>query len=205
MASTGKKKLFFSYAHAFLVAADGQVTEAKSKGIDGEVAGMMSIIAMQNVAVGAIKVVGRGHVAALKFFLEVPDLKDVRDMFTHFDAYAIGKGALQKLEEVTDASLSGAELGEVEPDTTLTKNDEPAAEESKPLAWGWMTMWNSDETIRILVRRKGEEEATIYEVSIHKALKAVAVLLTAAADFLEHEPSELMKKLTTESAVFEVN
>jgi hypothetical protein len=50
MASIGKKRVFFSYAHAFLVAADGQVTEAKVKGINGEVAGMMSVIAMHNAA-----------------------------------------------------------------------------------------------------------------------------------------------------------
>jgi hypothetical protein len=143
--------------------------------------------------------VGKGHVAALKFAQEFPDWKHVRDMLTHFDAYAIGEGNLQKkLEETAGALPANAEPIEVEPKTTPKKNGGSVAEQPKPIAWGWMPMWDSGETIRILVRRKGEAEATFYEVSLHKALKAVAVLLSAAAALLEHESSELMKKLSEE-------
>jgi len=47
VASIGKKKQFLSYAHAFLVAAEGHATAAKQKGVDGEVDGMMCVIALQ--------------------------------------------------------------------------------------------------------------------------------------------------------------
>jgi hypothetical protein len=166
VASIGKKKQFFSYAHAFLVAADSHATAAKEKGIDGEVDGMMCVIALQNSAVGAIKVVGKGHVAALEFFDDVPDLKDVRDMLTHFDDYVMGKGDLQK------------------------------SPDGKKGPFGWMPMWNSDETLAILNRAKGVEVPTLYEVPIHTALKSTAVLVAAAAKFLEVELSPLLKKLT---------
>lgn len=166
VASIGKKKQFFSYAHAFLVAADSHATAAKEKGIDGEVDGMMCVIALQNSAVGAIKVVGKGHVAALEFFDDVPDLKNVRDMLTHFDDYVMGKGDLQK------------------------------SPDGKKGPFGWMPMWNSDETLAILNRAKGEEVPTLYEVPIHAALKSTADLVAAAAKFLDVELSPLLKKLT---------
>lgn len=165
MASISKKKQFLSYAHAFLVAAAAQAAEAKQKGIDGEVAGMMCVIALHNAAAGATKVLGKGHVAVLAFHEDVPDLKDVRDMFTHFDDYVTGKGDLQK--------PTGGKRG----------------------PFGWMTMWNSDETVAILNRRKGEEEPTLYEVPIQKALKATAVLVSAAATFLAVEQSPLLQQL----------
>jgi hypothetical protein len=148
------------------VAAEAHATAAKEKGVDGEVDGMMCIISLQNAAAGAVKVIGKGHVAALAFLEKVPDLKDVRDMLTHFDDYAIGKGDLQK------------------------------AADGKTGPFGWMPMWNSDETMAILNRRKGEEEATLYEVPIHTALKATAVLVMAAAAFLDVEPSPMLAKLS---------
>jgi hypothetical protein len=54
-----RQQQFLSYAHAFLVAADGHAAAAKEKGIDGEVDGMMCIIALQNSAVGAIRTLWR--------------------------------------------------------------------------------------------------------------------------------------------------
>jgi hypothetical protein len=59
-----------------------------------------------------------------------------------------------------------------------------------------MPMWNSNETILILARRRGEEEATHYEVPIHKALAAVAILVAAAASSLGVEASPLLQRLT---------
>lgn len=166
MASIGKKKQFLSYAHAFLVAADSHATAAQEKGIDGEVDGMMCVIALQNSVVGAIKVVGKGHVAALKFFDDVPDLKNVRDMLTHFDDYVIGKGDLQK------------------------------SSDGRKAPFGWMPMWHSNETLAILNRARGEEVPTLYEVPIHAALTSTADLVAAAAKFLGVEPSPLLKRLT---------
>lgn len=154
------------YSHAFLVAADAHASSAKEKGPDGEVDGMMCVIALQNAVVGATKVLGTDHPAVHSCLSEVRDLKNVRDMLTHFDAYAMGTGNLQK-------SLDGA--------------DGP---------FGWLPMWNSPETILILTRRKGGAEATQYEVPIHKALRSVAALVAATANSMSMQPSLLLERLT---------
>lgn len=154
------------YAHSFLMAADEHATAAKEKGLDGEVDGMMCVIALQNAVVGATKVLGEDHAAVKACKDEAKDLKDVRDMLTHFNEYAIGVGKLQR-------SLDGVDG-----------------------ASAWMPMWNSPETILILTRRKGEEEATAYEVPIHRTLRSVAVLVAAAADSLNMKPSSLLRRLS---------
>jgi hypothetical protein len=125
----------------------------------------MCVIALQNAVVGATKIVGTDHAAVKACLDEVTDLKNVRDMLTHFDGYAIGAGNLQK-------SVSGS--------------DGP---------FGWMPMWNSPETIVILTRRKGDAEATYYEVPIGDALRSVALLVAAAAASLKWKPSALLEKL----------
>lgn len=158
--------MLMGYSHAFLVAADEHAAAAKERGVDGEVDGMMCVIALQNAVVGATKLLGKGHSAVKGCLLKTPDLRNVRDMVTHFDAYSLGTGNLQK-------SLDGS--------------DGP---------FGWMPMWNSPETVLILTRRKGEPRATTYEVAIHDALKAVAVLVGAAAASLNTEPSALINRLT---------
>ena len=159
------KQTLMSYSHAFLVAAEVHASTAKEKGLDGEVDGMMCVIALQNAVVGATKILGKDHAAVRACLDEVKDLKNVRDMLTHFDDYAMGTGNLQK-------SLDGV--------------DGP---------FGWMPMWNSSETIMILTRRRGEDEATHYEVPIHTAMMSVAVLVAAAADSLNLKPSPLLNKL----------
>lgn len=165
-ASAVSKSTLMGYSHAFLVAADEHAAAAKERGVDGEVDGMMCVIALQNAVVGATKLLGRNHPAVKDCRVKTRDLKNVRDMVTHFDDYALGTGNLQK-------SLDGS--------------DGP---------FGWMPMWNSPETILILTRRKGEEMATSYEVAIHDALKAVAVLVGAAAASLNAKPSALVERLT---------
>jgi hypothetical protein len=161
------KRTLLSYSHAFLIAADEHAAAAKKKGLDGEVDGMMCAIALQNAVVGATRLLGKNHAAVEKCLAETRDLKNVRDMLTHFDDYALGTGNLQR-------SLDGSDG-----------------------AFGWMPMWNSPETILILTRRKGEEMATQYEVAIHDALKAVAVLVGVAAASLNVGPSALVERLTT--------
>lgn len=99
---------------------------------------------------------------------EVGDLRDVRNMFTHFDAYVTGKGNLQQGE-------SGAQ------------------------GFGWMPMWSSPEVITIINRAMGEDLPTTYEVSIHKALKAAAVLVAAGAESLGVTPSPLVEQLRGKS------
>jgi len=160
------KKMLMGYSHAFLVAAEEHATTAKGKGVDGQVDGMICVIALQNAVAGATKVLGKNHAAVKACLDETKDLKDVRDMLTHFDDYTTGTGTLQK-------SLDGV--------------DGP---------FGWMPMWDSPETISILTRRKGETEATHFEVPIHKALKAVAALVAAAANSLNVKPSSVLEKLT---------
>lgn len=160
------KRTLLGYSHAFLVAADEHAAAAKEKGVGGEVDGMMCAIALQNAVVGATKLLGKHHPAVKECLARTRDLKKVRDMVSHFDDYALGTGKLQK-------SLNGS--------------DGP---------FGWMPMWNSPENILILTRRKGEEMATHYEVAIHDALKAVAVLVGTAAESLNVEPSALWKRLT---------
>lgn len=160
------KQILLGYSHAFLSAADAHAAAAREKCVDGEVDGMMCVIALQNAAAGAIKVLGKGTRAVQKFNKKASALSDVRDMLTHFDAYAVGEGKLQK----------------------------PLGEEDGP--FGWMPMWNSSETILILSRRRGEEIPTSYEVTIHPTLVAVAELVSAAAVALGVEPSPLVKKLT---------
>lgn len=160
------KKTLIGYSHAFLVAADAHAARAKEKGLEGEVDGMMCVIALQNAVVGATKVLGKDHGAVRACLDEARNLKNVRDMLTHFDDYAMGGGNLQR-------SLDGV--------------DGP---------FGWMPMWHSPETILILTRRRGEEEATHYEVPIHQALKSVAALVAAAVDSLNMERSMLLEKLT---------
>lgn len=149
------------------MAADAHATAARELSIDGQVDGMMCVIALQNAAAGATKILGKDHPAVKMALGGARDLKDVRDMLTHFDSYAMGSGNLQK-------PLAGV--------------DGP---------FGWLPMWNSDETLVILTRRRGEEEATHYEVPIHRALRAVAALVLAAANSLSMEPSPLLKRLTT--------
>lgn len=158
--------MLMSYSHAFLVAANAHATAAKQKGLDGEVDGMMCVIALQNAAAGATKILGSNHVAVKSAVAEAKDLKNVRDMLTHFDAYAMGTGNLQKPLEGVDGPF------------------------------GWWPMWNSNETILILTRRRGEEGATHYEVPIHKALRSVAGLVLAAVMSLGMESSELLERLT---------
>ena len=160
------KKTLLGYSHAFLVAADGHAAAAREKGVDGEVDGMMCAIALQNAVVGATKLLGKDHPAVKECLAKTPDLKNVRDMVTHFDDYALGTGNLQK-------SLDGS---------------------AGP--FGWMPIWTSPETILVLTRRKGEEMATHYEVAIHDALRAVAVLVSAAAASLKVPSSALVERLT---------
>lgn len=154
------------YSHAFLVAAAAHATAANYKGVDGEVDGMVCVIAPQNAVVGATKVLRKDHAAVKSCLDEAKDLKDVRDMLTHFDDYATGTGNRQK-------SLDGV--------------DGP---------FGWMPMWNSPETILILNRRKVENEARYYGVLVHKALKSVAALVAAADVSLNLKPTLLLETLT---------
>jgi hypothetical protein len=163
------KSTLVGYSHAFLVAADAHATAAKAAGVNGEVDGMMCVIALQNAVAGAIKVLGKGDPAVKAYFAQSQDLKEVRDMFTHFDEYALGKGKLQK-------SLDGT---------------------TGP--FGWMPMWNTDETFLILNRRKGETLPTEHKVNIHSALKSVAVLVAAAAARMNKTPSALLIKLTDQT------
>ncbi len=160
------KQILLGYSHAFLSAADAHAAAAAEKGVDGEVDGMMCVIALQNSATGAVKVLGKGANAVQMFSKKASALSDVRDMPTHFDAYAVGEGKLQK----------------------------PLGEEDGP--FGWMPMWNSPETILILSRRRGEENPTSYEVTIQPTLVAVAELVSAAAVAMGVEPSPPVKKLT---------
>jgi len=159
-------KILLSYSHAFLVAADQHATAAKAANIDGQVDGMMCVIAAQNAVAGATRLLGEHHPAVEVCLKQVPDLKAVRDMFTHFDEYALGTGRLQKPAPGTDGPF------------------------------GWWPMWNSNETILILARRRGEEEATHYQVPIHTALVAAAGVVAAAASSLGLEPSPLLQRLT---------
>lgn len=161
------KSTMVGYSHAFLVAADAHADAAKASGVDGEVDGMMCVIALQNAAAGAIKVLGKGDPAVKAYLAQSQHLKEVRGMFTHFDEYALGTGRLQK-------SLDGA---------------------TGP--FGWMVMWNSDETFLILNRRNGQVLPIKYEVNIHSALTAVAVLVAAAAVKVNKTPSPLLVKLTS--------
>lgn len=165
-AVTVSRKMMLGYAHAFLVAADAHAARAKEAGVDGEVEGMMCIIALQNAVAGASRILGKGDQAVQKCLHDVRDLKDVRDMLTHFDEYTSGTGKLQKSPEGTDGPF------------------------------GWMPMWNSDETMLILTRRRGEEQASHYEVPIHKALRSVAALVAAAADSMNVKHTPLLERLT---------
>ena len=160
------EKTLLSYSHAFLVAADRHATAAKAAGIDGQVDGMMCVIALQNSVAGATKLLGEHHPAVEACLAQTRDLKNVRDMLTHFDEYALGAGRLQKPAVGTDGPF------------------------------GWMPMWNSNETILILARRRGETEATQYEVPIHEALSAVASVVAAAVNSSGVEASPLLQRLT---------
>lgn len=160
------KQILLGYSHAFLEAADAHASAAKEKGVDGEVHGMMCVIALQNAAAGAIKLLGKGTKAVQTYHAKTGDLTHVRDMLTHFDEYAIGEGKLQK----------------------------PTDDEDGP--FGWMPMWNSSETILKLNRRRGEEIPTRYEVAIQPTLVAVAELVGVAADAMGRLPSPLVKMLT---------
>jgi hypothetical protein len=141
------------YSHAFLVAADRHAKAAKIAGIDGEVDGMMCIIALQNSVVGATQLLGADHSAVAECLAETRDLKAMRDMLTHFDEYTLGNGRLQRGRAGVEPVMDG---------------------------FGWLPFWNTDETMLILSRRNGEETPTSYEVSIHEALRSVAKLVTAA-------------------------
>lgn len=174
-----KQQQFLSYAHAFLVAADGHATAAKEKGVYGEVDGMMCIIALQNSVVGAARTLGKGHHAVQQYSKVAGDLKDVRDMLVHFDAYAVGDGKLQE---------KAAGVAQV------SKKNESVESE----VFGWMTQWATDETMIILNRRKGDFEATLYEVPIHAALRNVAILVAVGVKSIREKPSPLLRRLTAD-------
>ena len=163
-------KALLSYSHAFLTAADGLATAAKVANVDGQVEGMMCVIALQNAVAGAARILGRQHPEVKECIAQVPDLKDVRDMFTHFDDYALGVGRLQKPTGGTDGPF------------------------------GWAPMWSTNETLSVLSRRHGEVEARCYEVPIHEALTAVARLVAAATDSLGVDRSPLLLRLTADGA-----
>lgn len=116
---------------------------------------------------GCTKILGKDHPAVKSALHNARDLKNVRDMLTHFDAYAMGTGNLQK-------SLDGSDGH-----------------------FGWLPVWNSDETILILTQRRGEEQGTHYEVPINAALRAVAALVLAAAASLGMQPSPLLERVTS--------
>ena len=99
------------YTHDFLTVAEQHVAAAQAKGVDGEVDAMIAIIALQNAVVGATKILGRGHPAVKACLSELPDLKDVRDMLTHFDEYVVGGGRLQAPSPVVTAPLVGCRCG----------------------------------------------------------------------------------------------
>lgn len=197
-----KQQQFLSYAHAFLVAADWHATAAKEKGIDGEVDGMMCIIALQNSAVGAIRTLGKGHHAVQQYKRVGGDLKNVRDMLVHFDAYAVGDGKLQE-KIVIKAPAPPPTLLQRLVGLFRKPGQSSAVDDSEPDIFGWMTQWASDETMIILNRRKGEVKATWYEVPIHVALKNVAILVTAAAESIGKKPSPLLLRLTADSGAAE--
>ena len=161
-----KERTLLGYAHAWLVAADGQATAAKEQGVDGEVAGMMCIVALQNSVVGAARVLGNDDVAVTECLTQVKDLKNVRDMLTHFDEYIAGSGRLQKGEKGAEGTV------------------------------GWWSMWSSPEVMTLMNRAKGDEVPTEYTVWIHDALTAVAHLVATAAKQFDVPPSPLLEKLT---------
>ena len=188
MATRGKKKQLLGYAHAFVVAAEATPLPQGRRGVDGQVDAMMCVIALQNSVVGQAGA-RQGPRRCAGFHSQVPDLKGVRDMLTHFYDYAIGRGWLQKVQvaEVVEKP------GESEP---MAATEAGTEAESTKKFWGWMPMWNPDETVAILKRPKGEDLPTLYEVPIHKALKRLQLVL-AAALFLEMEPTPLVKALTS--------
>lgn len=192
-----KQQQFLSYAHAFLVAADMHATAAKEKGIDGEVDGMICIIALQNAAVGAIRALGKGHHAVQQYKTVAGDLKNVRDMLVHFDAYAVGDGNLQ---QNTAAKVPASPSTRLQRLVGLFRKpaEVDVSDHSEADAFGWMTQWATDETMIVLNRRKGEEDATWYQVPIHEALKNVAILVTAAAESTGKKPSPLLLRLTAD-------
>ena len=158
-------RTLLGYSHAFLVAADGHASAARGRDVDGEVDGMMCVIALQNAVVGATRLLGRDHPAVAECLRRAPDLKNVRDMVTHFDEYATGTGRLQRSTDGSDGPF------------------------------GWTPMWSSPETLLLLTRRKGQSDATHYEVAVHDALRAVAAIVFAAAESQGVEPGPVLRRL----------
>ena len=159
-----------SYTHDFLTVAEQHVAAAQAKGVDGEVDAMIAIIALQNAVVGATKILGRGHPAVKGCLSESPDLKDVRDMLTHFDEYAVGGGRLQAPEGGGDG------------------------------AFGWLPMWNAPGTLSILNRRRGDELPTEYRVTVADALRSVAALVGAADASLGLPRSSVVARLAAQDS-----
>lgn len=162
-----EKKTLVGYAHAFLCAANEHAQAARDKGVDGSVDGMMCIIAVQNAASAASKVLGYGHIAVRAHLDANPDLKSVRDMLTHVDDYALGTGRLQKPAAVD--------------------NDQDFA---------WIPMWNSPETLLIRVRRQGENEGKDYRVRTRDAVISTAHLVATAVEHVHGTRSTLLDQLT---------
>jgi hypothetical protein len=161
------ERTLVGHAHAFLGVAEEHVAAAQDKTIDGAVDGMMAVIALQNAVVGAAKVLGKEHPQVVKCLSTVADLKNMRDMFMHFDDYALGTGRMQR-------SNAGAEG-----------------------SFGWQAFWNSPATLVILVRGRGELMPTQCSIELDHALLAVAALVRAAVESIHIVASPLLERLAS--------
>ena len=86
-----------SWTYIWYTAANLAAESVSGSGVGMSNAPLLLFVdSMRNVIRGAERLLGRDHPALRDFRAAVPDAVNVRDVVGHFDAYALGKGALQK-------------------------------------------------------------------------------------------------------------
>ena len=133
--------------------------------LDGESQGHLAIIALHNASVAVERCLGRNHEAVTKLHASCPDLKNARDMLTHFEDYVVGNGNLQKeaKQEIRRAaSEQGDTLGRVP----------------------WLALWSGSEehqSLTILTHSDASGTPTAYTVDVQQTMRAVAIAVATAA------------------------
>lgn len=84
-----------TWAANWLDAAARASRAAEQSGQEGMAHGVLAVIALHNASVAIRKQLGSNHPACVRVGNTSPDLKDARDMLSHFDEYAFGDGRLQ--------------------------------------------------------------------------------------------------------------
>lgn len=84
-----------SWGLGWVSAAKEVADAALASEVDGQTQGQLAVLAMHNARTALTELLGADHVAIVRIDQVAPDLKQCRDMLSHFEDYVVGSGRLQ--------------------------------------------------------------------------------------------------------------